>query len=218
MTTPSTNKNKKMRRLISLSVMAAVSATASAWIVSSLFNTPIKDPVGSNNQPNLTTTAPQTTPKPEPQQSAQAPVKAEKVQIYWVTSKEVDAKLVPASIEIQTKSTSKTETLAKAFEVLLAGPKQSAHVTTIPEGTKLISLKVTKDGVHVNLSEEFTSGGGSSDMSHRLAQVLYTATSIGSDTPVWLSVDGKPLESLGGEGLMLAQPMTRKEFNDNFAL
>ena len=101
--------------------------------------------------------------------------------------------------------------LQSAFEQLLSQANDS-QLSAIPAGTELLGLEVTPMGIKVNLSEEFTTGGGSSSMIARLGQVLYTATSLQPDQGLWLSVEGEPLTLLGGEGLMIPQPLTRKEF------
>ena len=105
------------------------------------------------------------------------------------------------------------------METLLTAPSEdTGYTTAIPPGTKLLDISVEKSGIYLNLSQEFVSGGGSASMTSRLAQVLFTATSAnnGKEKPVWISVEGKPLKNLGQEGIVVSQPMTRKEFMNNF--
>ncbi|MCC3527381.1 MAG: GerMN domain-containing protein [Microcoleus sp. PH2017_22_RUC_O_B] len=150
-------------------------------------------------------------PKPLPQADAQT------VQVYWVKGAIGKFEAVPTKVALK-QADKPDATLQAAFNSLLAGPKDATVSSEIPKGTKLRSLSVKNDEVYVDLSREFTAGGGSSSMTSRLGQVIYTATSLKPNTKVWISVDGKPLELLGGEGLEVAQPSTRQSFDKNFPL
>ena len=142
----------------------------------------------------------------------------EQVAICWLNPTENKIELVQKTLSFPSSVTS-DQILESAFSQLLAGPSKSAnYTTTIPQGTKLLALSTTEEGVTVDLSQEFITGGGSAAMSSRLAQVIYTATSLDSDSKVWISVEGEPLELLGGEGITVSQPMTRKEFQEHFTL
>ena len=136
-------------------------------------------------------------------------------QIYWLDPVADEVKLVPSPVTVQ-KSANEQNILESAFQRLLAGSTDGTHTTTIPEGTKLLEVKLETNGVHVNLSAKFTEGGGSTSMVGRLGQIIYTASSINPTDPIWLNVEGEPLEVLGGEGMIVEQPMTRKDFEADF--
>ncbi|MEO0967309.1 MAG: GerMN domain-containing protein [Cyanobacteria bacterium J06639_18] len=140
------------------------------------------------------------------------------VDIYWLRNAGTNLKLESQRIQIKSNSRQPDRALQTAFKQLLAGPTEGTESTTIPQGTQLLGIKVESDAVRINLSEEFTSGGGSTSMTGRLGQVIYTATSLNSKAKVYIEVNGKPLEVLGGEGLVLNQPLTRESFNQNFEL
>lgn len=165
------------------------------------------------------TSTPPTTPNAV-QQSPSPPVqpKAEQMaQVFWLKDTGSNQELVSQPITA-TADQQPSTTLKMTFNSLLAGPQKGEVTTTIPDGTKLRDVKIQPDSIHIDLSKEFITGGGSATMTGRVAQVLYTATSLEPTAKVWIEVEGKPLEVLGGEGLELEQPLTRQSFEENFTL
>jgi spore germination protein GerM len=145
-------------------------------------------------------------------------------EVYWL-NKTTKIALVsipvsqrpPVKTTLDQKGKSQAElAIAQALTLLLVGPTDPATTTTIPQGTALRDVTLKADGVHIDVSQAFTTGGGSQSMMGRLGQLVYTATSLQAKMPVWISVEGKPLEVLGGEGIMLSQPMTRSTFDQHF--
>lgn len=129
--------------------------------------------------------------------------------------------LVPQERKDTQASTTNPETrLQRSMSNLLAsaGKPDGKLTSTIPVGTKLLSAKVKSDGIHVDLSKEFTQGFGATSMIGRLGQVIYTATAQNPDAPVWITVEGKKLEVLGDVGVEIRQPITRQTYNQDFPI
>jgi germination protein M len=103
-----------------------------------------------------------------------------------------------------------------ALEALLVGPdtrEQAAAVgSQIPSGTQLLGLSVDNAVATVDLTSEFESGGGSASMNMRIAQVVYTLTQFRTVKGVLFELDGRRVDVLGGEGVIVDQPVTRKDF------
>lgn len=138
-------------------------------------------------------------------------------QMYRLEIVDNRIRLIPETIQIRVASPEIA--LKQALEKLLAQSPTFDPTTTIPQQTRLLNLHTNKQGIYVDLSPEFAQGGGSSSMIYRVAQILYTATSINPQAPVFLSIAGKPLNDnypLGGEGLTLEYPLTRQQFNQDF--
>jgi len=97
--------------------------------------------------------------------------------------------------------------LQTALEQLLAGPtaaeKEDGYYSEIPKGTRLLGVNVQNNIVHINLSKEFTQGGGSTSMIQRVQELKSTVSAVEGSRRIELAVEGKPLHVLGGEGLEL---------------
>ncbi len=162
------------------------------------------------------TITPSITPNVVQQPQPPATTQSTTAKIYLLKDTGRNLELVPTPIEVNAEQPDAV--LTGAFNSLLTNIQDATASSTIPAGTKLRSLKILEDGIHVDLSAEFTTGGGSASMSGRLAQVIYTATTLQPEAKVWIDVEGKPLEVLGGEGLEIERPMTRQSFEENFSL
>jgi germination protein M len=105
-----------------------------------------------------------------------------------------------------------------ALESLLAGPgprEQAAAVgSQIPAGTQLLGLSVEDGVATVDLTSEFESGGGSASMNMRIAQIVYTLTQFPTVKGVLFELDGERVDVLGGEGVVVDQPVTRKDYRN----
>ncbi|MEL6552513.1 MAG: GerMN domain-containing protein [Cyanobacteria bacterium J06621_11] len=158
-------------------------------------------------------------PKDESPTNATEKVMERRPESYWLTVSGAEISLAPQPLNIDADAAPDV-VLETALETLLIGPKQGrGNVTSIPAGTRLLNLEVLPRGIYVDLSNEFSQGGGSSSMTTRVAQILYTATSLEPEAGVFLSIEGQPLNEtypLGGEGLVLSQPLTRGQFVKDF--
>ena len=161
-----------------------------------------------NNQPNPQSSAPASINQVT--QSPPAPRAVDgQLAVYWIESKQ--NKLIAVPIAVKAKSND--EAIATVINTLIAEkPPESELYSAIPANTKVLSAVTKNKEIRLNLSKDFTKGGGSASMQGRIIQVLYTATSLEPDAKVFLSVEGKPLKYIGGEGLEVPQPMTRKDF------
>ncbi|MEM6423651.1 MAG: GerMN domain-containing protein [Cyanobacteria bacterium P01_D01_bin.128] len=138
-------------------------------------------------------------------------------QIFWVQDEGSGFKLVGRPME--TPATTPDAAIVSTLEKLLQGTEaETAYFSSIPAEVELLDLSIDAEGIHVDLSESFQSGGGSASMMGRLGQIVYTATSLDPAAKVWISVAGDPLTVLGGEGLIVPQPMTRAQFDQDFSL
>jgi len=145
--------------------------------------------------------------------------------IYWIEAQTKKFVAVPIAVKptAPTKVTGSQEQqlIAAAMADLLQPVGQRDQVTSrlysaIPVGTKVLDLAIKNGDIYLNLSPEFRSGGGSASMRGRVVQVLYTATSLNPKAKLFLSVAGVPLQSLGGEGLELSQPLQRQDWALDF--
>jgi spore germination protein GerM len=100
-------------------------------------------------------------------------------------------------------------TVRVAIAALATGPSEEEAArglgSEVPAGTRVLGVRLDDGVVTVDLSNDFTHGGGTASMLGRLHQVLHTAVRPSGVEAVRVLVEGRPLEVLGGEGIMVEQ-------------
>ena len=130
-----------------------------------------------------------------------------------VAGGQISAHLTPAEDRVAQRA-------AYWLQQLVAGPMgpdlEAGATTAIPEGTEVLGVERDFDGLHVDLSSEFESGGGSLSMQLRVAQIVYTATQFEGVDAVRILIDGKEVDAIGGEGVVVSEPLTRRDFQEGY--
>lgn len=138
------------------------------------------------------------------------------VNVYFIgqnDSKDEVYKVVKREYNAQKDGTK----LRFSIENLLKGPskaeKSKGVYSEVPAGTRLISMEETPEKVVINLSGDFEQGGGTDGLYKRLYQLIKTANK-NTALNVYLNINGKQADVVGGEGIMLNQPLNEKSLDD----
>ncbi|HET7516003.1 MAG TPA: GerMN domain-containing protein [Gaiella sp.] len=101
-----------------------------------------------------------------------------------------------------------------ALTQLLAGPTAGERAdglsSAIPTGTTLRDVSLADGVATVDLDGAFDDGGGSTSMLGRVAQVVATLTRFPTIERVAFRIDGKPVDAIGGEGVVVDPPVGRR--------
>lgn len=104
-----------------------------------------------------------------------------------------------------------------AINTLILGPKTGEKskgiYSEIPSGTEVISVQEKPEKVIINLSSNFEYGGGTDSVYKRLYQLIKTARK-NTEKPVYLYLNGKQADVIGGDGIMINQPLNENSIGE----
>ena len=103
-----------------------------------------------------------------------------------------------------------------AINALVSGPtayeKSKGVYSEVPAGTRIIAINEAPDQVIINLNSAFENGGGTDSLYKRLNQLIKTAKR-NTNKPVYLYIEGNKAEVIGGEGIMITQPLNENSLD-----
>ncbi len=101
-----------------------------------------------------------------------------------------------------------------AIKELLKGPniveKAQGAYSEVPKTTKLLGIKQKGDKVIIDFNSDFQYGGGTDSVYSRMMQLIKTAINNTKNKKIYLYLDGKQVNFIGGEGIMITQPLNEK--------
>lgn len=104
-----------------------------------------------------------------------------------------------------------------ALNQLVAGPsayeKKVGVYSEIPKNVKILGVVESKNKIIIDVSGNIQTGGGADSLYSRIKQLIKTALANSPNKPVYLYIDGKQAEVLGGEGIMISQPLSENSLD-----
>lgn len=104
-----------------------------------------------------------------------------------------------------------------AIKELIKAPtkweKSKGLSSEIPSDTRILSIREGEKNVLIDLSSAFESGGGAESIYIRLSQLIKTARA-NTNLPVYLYINGKQADVIGGEGIMIKQPLNERSLDE----
>lgn len=91
--------------------------------------------------------------------------------------------------------------------------KSKGFTSEIPQGTKVLSIRESAGSIMIDLSSNFESGGGAESTYIRVKQIIKTANA-NTSIPTYLYINGKQANVIGGEGIMIKQPLNERSFDE----
>ena len=109
------------------------------------------------------------------------------------------------------------ERLSYSIDRLFEGPNGSeiskGIYTEIPNNSKLVGIKENNDTIIIDITENFCNGGGSDSIYSRMRQLIKTVLA-NTNKKVYLNINGKRADIIGGEGISITQPLSENSLDE----
>ncbi len=159
---------------------------------------------------------PVTVPPEDPQKPEDKPVEPPKTQeyvnVFFIGKNENNEEVYRAVKRIYSQDVDGSK-IKFAMTSLFLGPKpaekEKGVYTEVPAGTHLLGIIEKPDRVIINVSPAFSTGGGTESVYKRLFQIIKTAKK-NTEKPVYLFINGQQADVIGGDGIMITQPLSER--------
>jgi len=200
---------KQLLLLISGLLIIALSIYVGLRVVGSII-TPKETPGAiAVTQPGIPTPEPQETPDVQQETKEYVPIvfigkNSNGEEVYKVIKREYNHDVDGSKIRF-------------AINSLIMGPLQEERnggiYSEVPTNTNILHIYDKEDKLIIDLSSGFAYGGGTESVYKRLFQLIKTVKRI-SNKPAYLYIDGKQADVIGGDGIMITQPLSESSIGE----
>ena len=140
----------------------------------------------------------------------------EYVNVYFIGKNEHNEEVYKAVKRVYSSDVDGSK-IKFAVNSLISGLKpeelERGVYSEVPKSAQVVNITEQPDKVIVNLNSAFVNGGGTDSLYKRLYQLIKTVK-LNSNLPVYLYIDGKRADVVGGEGIMISQPLSNSSLNN----
>lgn len=166
-------------------------------------------------QPGVVTDLPDINPNEEPNEPNENEVK-EYISIVFI-GKNSNGEEVYKVVKREYDENVDGQKLRYAISSLILGPKQSEKqkgmYSEVPASTNILHVYDKGDYIIIDLSSGFAYGAGTESVYKRLFQLIKTVKR-NTDKPAYLYIDGKQADVIGGDGIMITQPLSENSIGE----
>ncbi len=213
-TPPGADSTTSIQQPAATSTTIALTSTTSTTTSTS---TTTPSTTATTAAPATTTSKPSTTPTTQP---VVAPTKLSVAPWFYIDEGGQPGRTGPFLAPIY-REVAYTKAVGRAsLEQLFAGPTAGeresvpAISSTIPSGVEILGLTINEGIAIVDLSSEFEGTDDSAVVAQRMAQVVFTLTTIPNVTEVLFRQEGKEIPAQIGDGQLMTRPVMKADYLD----
>ena len=198
------NFSKKMSILILIVITAL-------YVYSAFFYKPDNDN-GINKKPNAENFYPQENNNNELNPEVQEDKTVTKNVKIYILDKNGKVRSVNRTCTVKEGESCFEFAIAQLLKAPSKWEKSKNFTSEIPSETKILSVRESSNSIMIDLSKDFEYGGGTESTFLRVIQLIKTANA-NTNKPVYLFINGKQVNVIGGDGIMIKQPLNESSIN-----
>ena len=192
---------------LGLLILIAISVL---YVYSTYFNKEFKMPEFNNQQKEQGEYNPFT--KPEESEKTEKKSEQKNVKIF-VLDKTGNLRSVNRTCDTAVENSCFVYAIKELVKAPSKWEKSKGFTSEIPQGTKILSIRESENSIMIDLSSTFEAGGGAESTYTRIHQVIKTANA-NTSIPTYLYINGRQANVIGGEGIMIKQPLSERSFDE----